>query len=145
MSQTLHDDIFLPSVSTTLFVHNTNHVKNFPFLLLLFDYTHNLFITYHPLKEVPYVMVKEDKNLTGNARFEGFCIDLLHGIAKQIGFQYTIKLVPDRMYGVFDPETKQWNGIVRELIERVNPKTMSIDFYFKNWRFYRELIWQSRL
>uniref|UniRef100_A0A336LKS7 CSON010117 protein n=1 Tax=Culicoides sonorensis TaxID=179676 RepID=A0A336LKS7_CULSO len=69
-------------------------------------------------EEVPYVMVKEDKNLTGNARFEGFCIDLLHGIAKQIGFQYTIKLVPDRMYGVFDPETKQWNGIVRELIER---------------------------
>lgn len=73
----------------------------------------------YTLQEVPYVMVKEDKNLTGNARFEGFCIDLLHGIAKQIGFQYTIKLVPDRMYGVFDPETKQWNGIVRELIERV--------------------------
>lgn len=65
-------------------------------------------------------MVKGDKNLTGNARFEGFCIDLLKGIAGQIGFQYSIRLVPDNMYGVYDPETKQWNGIVRELMESVS-------------------------
>lgn len=68
--------------------------------------------------EKPYVMLKDDKNATGNARFEGFCIDLLKGIAQQVGFQYQIRLVPDHMYGVFDPETKQWNGIVRELMER---------------------------
>lgn len=70
-------------------------------------------------QERPYVMVKEDKNLTGNARFEGFCIDLLKWIAGQVGFQYAIKLVPDHMYGVYDPETKEWNGIVRELMEKV--------------------------
>lgn len=64
-------------------------------------------------------MVKEDKNLTGNARYEGFCIDLLKSIATQVGFEYTIRLVPDHMYGVYDPETKQWNGIVRELMEKV--------------------------
>ncbi|XP_070159838.1 glutamate receptor ionotropic, kainate 2 isoform X2 [Polyergus mexicanus] len=69
-------------------------------------------------EEKPYVMVKEDKNLTGNARFEGFCIDLLKWIAGQVGFQYAIKLVPDHMYGVYDPETKEWNGIVRELMEK---------------------------
>ncbi|XP_025161126.1 glutamate receptor ionotropic, kainate 2 isoform X2 [Harpegnathos saltator] len=69
-------------------------------------------------EERPYVMVKEDKNLTGNARFEGFCIDLLKWIAGQVGFQYAIKLVPDHMYGVYDPETKEWNGIVRELMEK---------------------------
>ncbi|XP_020293065.1 glutamate receptor ionotropic, kainate 2 isoform X4 [Pseudomyrmex gracilis] len=69
-------------------------------------------------EERPYVMVKEDKNLTGNARFEGFCIDLLKWIANQVGFQYAIKLVPDHMYGVYDPETKEWNGIVRELMEK---------------------------
>ncbi|XP_029664955.1 glutamate receptor ionotropic, kainate 2-like [Formica exsecta] len=69
-------------------------------------------------EEKPYVMVKEDKNLTGNARFEGFCIDLLKCIAGQVGFQYAIKLVPDHMYGVYDPETKEWNGIVRELMEK---------------------------
>ncbi|XP_020711610.2 glutamate receptor ionotropic, kainate 2 isoform X9 [Athalia rosae] len=69
-------------------------------------------------EEKPYVMVKEDKNLTGNARFEGFCIDLLKWIANQVGFQYAIRLVPDHMYGVYDPETKEWNGIVRELMEK---------------------------
>ncbi|XP_006612260.2 glutamate receptor ionotropic, kainate 2 isoform X3 [Apis dorsata] len=69
-------------------------------------------------EEKPYVMVKEDKNLTGNARFEGFCIDLLKWIANQVGFQYAIRLVPDHMYGVYDPKTKEWNGIVRELMEK---------------------------
>ncbi|KAG4076062.1 hypothetical protein HA402_010857, partial [Bradysia odoriphaga] len=69
-------------------------------------------------EEKPYVMVKENTNLTGNARYEGFCVDLLKGIANQIGFQYSIKLVPDHMYGVYDPNTKTWNGIVRELMER---------------------------
>ncbi|KAL9896314.1 glutamate receptor ionotropic, kainate 2 isoform 3-T4 [Glossina fuscipes fuscipes] len=69
-------------------------------------------------QEKPYVMVKEDTNLTGNARFEGFCIDLLKSIATQVGFHYKIELVPDNMYGVFNPETNTWNGIVRELMER---------------------------
>ncbi|XP_075215419.1 glutamate receptor ionotropic, kainate 2 [Lycorma delicatula] len=69
-------------------------------------------------EEKPYVMVKEDKNLTGNARFEGFCIDLLKWIATQVGFHYSIRLVPDHMYGVYDPQTKEWNGIVRELMEK---------------------------
>ncbi|KAH8385446.1 hypothetical protein KR009_008145, partial [Drosophila setifemur] len=69
-------------------------------------------------EERPYVMVKEDKNLTGNLRFEGFCIDLLKAIAQQVGFQYNIELVPDNMYGVYIPETNSWNGIVQELMER---------------------------
>ncbi|XP_015833574.1 glutamate receptor ionotropic, kainate 2 isoform X3 [Tribolium castaneum] len=69
-------------------------------------------------EERPYVMVKDEKNLTGNARYEGFCIDLLKWIAGQVGFQYTIRLVPDHMYGVYDPDTKEWNGIVRELMEK---------------------------
>lgn len=64
-------------------------------------------------------MVKEDKNLTGNARYEGFCIDLLRWIAGQVGFNYEIRLVPDRMYGVLDQSTKEWNGIVRELMDKV--------------------------
>jgi len=71
-------------------------------------------------------MVKEDKNLTGNLRFEGFCIDLLKAIATQVGFQYKIELVPDNMYGVYIPETNSWNGIVQELMERA-----SINFKFQ--------------
>lgn len=60
--------------------------------------------------EKPYVMIKEG-NFSGNDMFEGFCIDLLRGIAAQVGFQYSIKLVPDNTYGIFNPETKMWNGI----------------------------------
>lgn len=85
------------------------------------------------LQERPYVMVKEDQNLTGNARYEGFCIDLLKWIAGQVGFQYSIKLVPDHMYGVYDPETKQWNGIVRELMEKVS-QMMGIKGFFDRTR-----------
>lgn len=73
-------------------------------------------------------MVKEDKNLTGNAKYEGFCIDLLKSIASQVGFEYTIRLVPDHMYGVYDPESKQWNGIVRELMEKVE-KWLAYDIH----------------
>ncbi|KAK7867305.1 hypothetical protein R5R35_002127 [Gryllus longicercus] len=69
-------------------------------------------------EEKPYVMVKENRNLTGNARYEGFCIDLLKWIAAQVGFHYAIRLVPDHMYGVYDPATKEWNGIVRELMDK---------------------------
>lgn len=65
-------------------------------------------------------MVKEGWNLQGNARFEGFCIDLLAKVAARAGFHYRLRLVPDNMYGARDPESGQWNGIVRELMDRVS-------------------------
>lgn len=52
--------------------------------------------------------------------FEGFCIDVLRLIAKMVGFEYSIKLVPDGKYGVYDLETGEWNGIVRELMDKVS-------------------------
>ncbi|KAI8115905.1 kainate 2, Glutamate receptor ionotropic [Lucilia cuprina] len=80
--------------------------------------TANITLLVMTREERPYVMVKEDANLTGNSRFEGFCIDLLKAIAAQVGFHYKIEMVPDNMYGVYNPETQTWNGIVRELMER---------------------------
>ncbi|KAK3583893.1 hypothetical protein CHS0354_033669 [Potamilus streckersoni] len=73
------------------------------------------------LLEPPYVIMKEDqkkRKLYGNERFEGFCIDLLNEIAKIEGFDYTIELVPDGRYGIYDKATKQWDGMVRQLIDR---------------------------
>lgn len=64
-------------------------------------------------------MLKEESNMTGNTMYEGFCIDLLKLIARKVGFRYTIRLVPDNMYGSYDPQTHQWNGIVGELVHRV--------------------------
>lgn len=55
-----------------------------------------------------------------NDLFEGFCIDILRLIAEIVGFEYNIKLVPDGKYGVYDLETGEWNGIVRELMDKVS-------------------------
>ncbi|XP_018320712.1 glutamate receptor ionotropic, kainate 3-like isoform X2 [Agrilus planipennis] len=70
------------------------------------------------LHEQPYVMLKTNAEKTGNGRYEGFCIDLLAKIAVIVGFDYRIELVPDGKYGVIDLETGEWNGIVRQLMEK---------------------------
>ena len=33
-------------------------------------------------------------------------------------FEFRLYTVPDNLYGVEDPETGEWNGIVRQLMER---------------------------
>lgn len=57
--------------------------------------------------------------LTGNAQFEGYGIDLIHEISKILGFNYTFKLVPDGRYGSLNRETKEWDGMMRELLDQV--------------------------
>lgn len=64
-------------------------------------------------------MMHQEKNYTGNSRFYGFCVDLLAAVAREVGFSYRWELVPDRKYGARDPETGEWNGIVRELMRHV--------------------------
>ena len=49
-------------------------------------------------------------------------------------FTYTIYAVPDNLYGVFDHETGEWNGIVKELMDRkadiaVAPMTINFARY----------------
>lgn len=70
----------------------------------------------------PYLMAIEEtggKLLYGNARFEGYAVDLMTEICKpeNLNCSFTFDLVPDGMYGNFDPVTKQWNGIIKELLE----------------------------
>lgn len=74
-------------------------------------------------------MLRPFSNLTGNARYEGFCIDLLRHIALMVGFDYRIELVPDGKYGVYDLESGEWNGIVRQLMDKV--------FIQNIWYFFR--------
>jgi len=56
---------------------------------------------------------------TGNARFKGFCIDLLEEIANVLKFYYVIKLVDDDKYGAPVGPNGEWNGMVGELIDKV--------------------------
>lgn len=73
-------------------------------------------------------MLKQHPNLSGNDRYEGFCIDLLREIASMVGFEYRIELVPDGKYGVIDLETGEWNGIVRQLMDKVIQACLNIYF-----------------
>nr|QZH55026.1 ionotropic glutamate receptor 4 [Achelura yunnanensis] len=67
----------------------------------------------------PYCMRKEaSEKLLGNAQFEGYAIDLIHEISKILRFNYTFKLAPDGRYGSYNRETKEWDGMIRELLEQ---------------------------
>ncbi|KAF8362438.1 glr-4 [Pristionchus pacificus] len=55
--------------------------------------------------EEPFVMKKSD------GKYEGFCIDLLEEMAKDLEFNYTIVEVVDGTYGIED-ESGRWNGII---------------------------------
>lgn len=70
--------------------------------------------------EDPYMMLRPDPNgvLTGNDRFEGYCVDLVAEIAKLLHFNYTIKLVDDGQYGARDMSSGEWTGMVRELMDK---------------------------
>lgn len=55
----------------------------------------------------------------GNDRYMGFSRDLMDHIAQMLNFSYEIQLTADGKYGNYDPEKKQWNGLIRDLLERV--------------------------
>uniref|UniRef100_A0A7E4UMD3 Glutamate receptor n=1 Tax=Panagrellus redivivus TaxID=6233 RepID=A0A7E4UMD3_PANRE len=67
--------------------------------------------------EEPFVMIKPDAdklNLTGNYRYDGYCIDLLEKISELRNFTYEIHEVRDKTYGVKESSGK-WTGMVGEL------------------------------
>ena len=72
------------------------------------------------IKEEPFTMEKKDTNYTGHMKYEGYCIDLLTRLQETLGFQYELYVVPDGNFGVEDPKTGQWNGMVGELVHDVS-------------------------
>ena len=68
------------------------------------------------------MMIKSEVNLTGNDRYEGFCVDLLKRISFMVGFEYEIEISNEGVYGVIDMETGEWNGLVRGLINKVRER-----------------------
>nr|CAD7445047.1 unnamed protein product [Timema bartmani] len=86
--------------------------------------TMNVTLVVITILQIPYVMMHYDKNYTGNARFYGFCVDLLDRLSRDVGFDYILDLVPDKKYGAQDPETGEWNGMVLQLIKHEIPYVM---------------------
>lgn len=66
------------------------------------------------------MMMRYGKNFTGNERFYGFCVDVLELVARYVGFDYILDLVPDRKYGAKNSQTGEWNGMVAQLMKYVS-------------------------
>ena len=63
-------------------------------------------------------MLKNDPNLKGNDRFEGYCVDLGGGRFNKGDFNYQIVLVKDGKYGSYN-ENGTWDGMIGELVRQV--------------------------
>lgn len=46
-------------------------------------------------------------------------MDLIDGICKILECNYKFELVPDNNYGRYNPTTKEWNGLIKHLLDRV--------------------------
>ncbi|KAG5684283.1 hypothetical protein PVAND_013519 [Polypedilum vanderplanki] len=65
-----------------------------------------------------YRVAEEGELLEGNNRFQGYSLDLIDAISKVLHFNYRFELVPDGKYGSYNKDTKQWDGLVRHLLDR---------------------------
>lgn len=65
-------------------------------------------------------MLKEaSQKLTGNDRFEGYGIDLIHELSLLLGFNYTFEVQDDGQYGTKNLSNGEWNGMIRKLLDYV--------------------------
>lgn len=68
-------------------------------------------------------MLKDSaEKLSGNDRFEGFGIELIHELSLMLGFNYTFVLQEDGVYGSKNAEG-EWNGMIKEIREHVSDFT----------------------
>jgi hypothetical protein len=66
----------------------------------------------------PYGMYRKSVDaLTNDTCYEGFGIELIHELSLLLGFNYTFKLQEDSVYGMYNNKTKEWNGMIKELME----------------------------
>ena len=65
----------------------------------------------------PFFMIRNSSsNLIGNDIYEGYVIDLVEELAKELNFRYVINVVKDGNWGGKDKQTGQWNGMVGEVM-----------------------------
>jgi len=72
------------------------------------------------VQEEPYLQLANDHaEQTGNARYAGFCIDLLAEISKMLEFSYVIEICENCSYGVPD-HNNVWGGMTGKLASGVS-------------------------
>ena len=96
------------------------------------------------LQTEPYCMlVKDSEQKSGNERYEGYSVDLIESISEILGFNYTIRLVEDGLYGSYDKNTDTWTGMIGELLSQacfISCKLIKVLATFKNMYIYIYII-----
>ncbi|KAI8483606.1 hypothetical protein Bbelb_386990 [Branchiostoma belcheri] len=80
------------------------------------------------VEEPPFIIKRGED---GKEEFEGFCIDLITELAKEVDFEFHLYTVDDGKYGSQDADGN-WNGLVKDLMEdkadlALAPLTISSD------------------
>ncbi|XP_078609440.1 glutamate receptor ionotropic, kainate 3-like isoform X2 [Branchiostoma floridae x Branchiostoma japonicum] len=80
------------------------------------------------IEEPPFIIKRGED---GKEEFEGFCIDLITELAKEVDFEFHLYTVADGKYGNQDADGN-WNGLVKDLMENkadlaLAPLTISSD------------------
>ena len=52
--------------------------------------------------------------------YEGYVVDLIKALSKQVKFKYEMYIVADGAYGAYNEKTGKWNGMIADLINHVN-------------------------
>ncbi|CAD5112542.1 DgyrCDS1753 [Dimorphilus gyrociliatus] len=47
----------------------------------------------------------------------GLCIDLLKMLAEKIGFDFELFEVSDKIWGAYNADTKEWNGLIKDILD----------------------------
>ena len=56
----------------------------------------------------------------GDKKYEGYCIDLIAKIEEFLGIRCEFEIVSDGNYGSLNAQTRQWDGLIKQLLELVS-------------------------
>ena len=76
----------------------------------------------------------EEKDEDGEC-YTGFAKDLIDLIAKERKFKYRIVLAPDNSRGSLNPVTGKWNGIIKEVQDRVSTRKIMVLQYVTSLQY----------
>ena len=77
----------------------------------------NQTLTVVTIEETPFVTRWSSSADPEKYVLMGYCIDFLDKLKEKLKFSYEIYLVPDGNYGSQDSISKEWNGMVKEILE----------------------------
>ena len=77
----------------------------------------NQTLTIVTIEETPFVTRRSSSSDPGKYVLTGYCIDFIKKLQEKLKFSYNIYLVPDGNYGSQDAISREWNGMVREILQ----------------------------